>query len=168
MHPSPNTPSPRCWLMKSEPGECSIDDALAAPGQTVPWTGVRNHQARNFMRDAMRVGDGVLFYHSSCAEPGIAGIARVASGVRADPTQFDPASPYFDARSSPEQPRWLLLDVQALRKTRLVSLAELRRHPELAAMRVLQRGNRLSITPVEPSHWRLVLTQLGIRGNPLP
>ena len=88
------TKPPRYWLMKSEPDECSIDDALAAAGATVPWTGVRNYQARNFMRDAMQVGDGVLFYHSSCPEPGIAGIARVASGVRADPTQFDPQSPY--------------------------------------------------------------------------
>jgi predicted RNA-binding protein with PUA-like domain len=149
-------PTPRYWLMKSEPDECSIDDALAAPAQTVPWTGVRNYQARNFMRDVMQVGDGVLFYHSSCAQPGIAGIARVASGVRPDPTQFDPASPYHDPKSPPGQPRWLLLDVQALRKTRLITLAELRQHPALAGMRVLQRGNRLSITPVEPAEWRLV------------
>jgi len=145
-----------CWLMKSEPGECSIDDALAAPNATVPWTGVRNYQARNFMRDAMRVGDGVLFYHSSCPEPGIAGIARVASGVRPDPTQFEPASPYFDPQSTPAQPRWLLLDVQALRKTRLIGLAELRAVPALAGMRVLQRGNRLSITPVAPAEWRAI------------
>ena len=95
----------RYWLMKSEPDECSIDDALAAPHQTVPWTGVRNYQARNFMRDDMQVGDGVLFYHSSCPEPGIAGIARVASGTRADPTQFDPGSPYHDPKSPPDQPR---------------------------------------------------------------
>jgi len=145
-----------CWLMKSEPGECSIDDALAAPNATVPWTGVRNYQARNFMRDAMRVGDGVLFYHSSCPEPGIAGIARVASGVRPDPTQFEPASPYFDPQSTPAQPRWLLLDVQALRKTRLIGLAELRAVPALAGMRVLQRGNRLSITPVAPAEWQAI------------
>ena len=144
------------WLMKSEPDECSIDDALAAPGRTVPWTGVRNYQARNFMRDAMRVGDGVLFYHSSCPEPGIAGIARVASGVRPDPTQFDPASPYHDAASKPEAPSWLLLDVQALRKTRLLGLPELRGVPALAGMRLLQRGNRLSITPVTPDEWRTI------------
>ena len=143
--------------MKSEPDECSIDDALAAPGATVPWTGVRNYQARNFMRDAMQVGDGVLFYHSSCPEPGIAGIARVASGTRPDPTQFDPGSPYHDPKSSPGQPRWLLLDVQALRKTRLIGLPELRATPALADMRVLQRGNRLSITPVEPHEWEAVL-----------
>lgn len=147
------TPARRYWLMKSEPEECSIDDALAAPHATVPWTGVRNYQARNFMRDGMQVGDGVLFYHSSCSEPGIVGIARVASGTRPDPTQFDPASPYHDPKSSPDKPRWLLLDVQALRKTRCISLAELREHPELAGMRVLQRGNRLSITPVEEREW---------------
>ena len=139
--------------MKSEPQECSIDDALAAPGGTVPWTGVRNYQARNFMRDQMRIDDGVLFYHSSCPEPGIAGLARVASGPRPDPTQFDPGSPYHDPASKPEQPRWLLLDVQVLRKTRLVSLAELRRHPELAQLRLLQRGNRLSITEVSAPEW---------------
>jgi predicted RNA-binding protein with PUA-like domain len=142
--------------MKSEPDECSIDDALAAPQHTVPWIGVRNYQARNFMRDEMQVGDGVLFYHSSCPAPGIAGIARIASTPRADPTQFEPASPYYDPKSMPDQPRWLLLDVQALRKTRLVPLAELRAVPALAAMRVLQRGNRLSITAVDDAEWRLV------------
>ena len=144
------------WLMKSEPDECSIDDALAAPGQTVPWTGVRNHQARNFMRDAMQVGDGVLFYHSSCAEPGIVGIARVASAAHADPTQFDPGSAYFDPTARPDSPRWLLVDVQALRKTRLLGLAELRGVPALADMLVLRRGNRLSITPVTPGQWQAI------------
>ena len=155
------TSTTRYWLMKSEPDECSIDDALAAPQATVPWTGVRNYQARNFMRDVMQVGDGVLFYHSSCPEPGIAGIARVASGARTDPTQFDPESPYCDPKSSPDKPRWLLLDVQALRKTRLISLAELREHPELAGMRVLQRGNRLSITPVEAPEWSVIERLVG-------
>lgn len=148
------------WLMKSEPNECSIDDALAAPRATVPWTGVRNHQARNFMRDAMRVGDGVLFYHSSCAQPGIAGLARVASTTRPDPTQFDPQSPYVDTRSSADQPRWLLLDVTALKKTRLLGLPELRADPALADLQILQRGNRLSITPVSEAHWRRILTLL--------
>jgi predicted RNA-binding protein with PUA-like domain len=147
---------PNYWLMKSEPDEVSIDDALAAPGATVAWTGVRNYQARNFMRDAMQVGDGVLFYHSSCPEPGIAGLARVASGVKPDPTQFDPKSPYYDAASKPDAPRWLLVDVQAVRKTRLLSLPELRAKPELADMVVLRKGNRLSITPVEPAHRRIV------------
>ncbi|MDG5974859.1 hypothetical protein H010_06310 [Hydrogenophaga taeniospiralis CCUG 15921] len=144
------------WLMKSEPEECSIDDALAAPQATVPWTGVRNYQARNFMRDGMQVGDGVLFYHSSCAEPGIVGLARVASGTRPDPTQFDPQSPYFDAKSKVEAPRWLLLDVQALKKTRLIGLPEMRATPALADMVVLQRGSRLSITPVSAEHWRWI------------
>ena len=148
------------WLMKSEPEEVSIDDALAAPKKTVPWFGVRNYQARNFMRDGMKVGDGVLFYHSSCAEPGIAGIAKVASVARADPTQFDKKSPYFDAKSKPEAPRWLLLDVQAVKKTRLMNLPELRSLPELSDMRLLQRGNRLSVMPVEPEHWELILSKL--------
>jgi predicted RNA-binding protein with PUA-like domain len=144
------------WLMKSEPDECSIDDALAAPGATVPWTGVRNYQARNFIRDAMQVGDGVLFYHSSCPQPGIAGLARVASDCRPDPTQFDPSSPYFDAQSKPGAPRWLLRDVQALQKTRLVGLPELRATPELADLLILQRGSRLSITPVSAAHWQFI------------
>ena len=143
--------------MKSEPAECSIDDALAAPQATVPWIGVRNYQARNFMRDAMRVGDGVLFYHSSCALPGIAGMARVASIPRPDPTQFDPSSPYFDPRSSAEKPRWVLVDVQALRKTRTIELAELRSIPSLAGMGVLQKGSRLSITPVSPQEWETIV-----------
>jgi predicted RNA-binding protein with PUA-like domain len=147
---------PGYWLMKSEPDECSIDDALAAPAATVPWTGVRNYQARNFMRDAMQVGDGVLFYHSSCAEPGIVGLACVASGTRPDPTQFDPASPYYDAASKPDNPRWLLLDVQALRKTRVLTLPELRATPALADMVVLRKGNRLSIMPVEAAHWQRI------------
>ncbi len=147
---------PNYWLMKSEPDEVSIDDALAAPGATVAWTGVRNYQARNFMRDGMKVGDGVLFYHSSCPEPGIAGIARVASGIKPDPTQFDPESPYYDPASKKDDPRWLLVDVQAVRKTRLLPLAELRAKPELADVVVLRKGNRLSITPVEPAHWRII------------
>ncbi|MCZ8252802.1 MAG: EVE domain-containing protein [Hylemonella sp.] len=149
------------WLMKSEPDEVSVDDALAAPRATVAWTGVRNYQARNFMRDAMRVGDGVLFYHSSCAEPGVVGIAQVVSTAYPDPTQFDPASPYYDAASKPEAPRWLLVDVQVLRKTRNLTLPELRADPALAELRVLQKGNRLSITPVEPRHWRHILQRLG-------
>ncbi len=142
--------------MKSEPGECSIDDALAAPGSTVPWTGVRNYQARNFLRDDMRPGDGVLFYHSSCPEPGIAGIAEVAGPPYPDPTQFDPKSPYFDAGSKPEQPRWVLVDVRALRKTRLLSIAELRDNAKLTELLVLRKGNRLSITPVSAGHWRVI------------
>lgn len=148
------------WLMKSEPDEVSVDDALAAPHSTVPWTGVRGYQARNFMRDQMRVGDGVLFYHSSCAEPGIVGIARVASTPYADPTQFDRKSPYFDEASKKDAPRWTLVDIQVLRKTRTLGLPELRATPGLEDMVVLRKGNRLSITPVEPRHWQLVLQLL--------
>ena len=148
------------WLMKSEPSECSIDDAPAAPKHTVPWTGVRNYQARNFMRDGMQVGDGVLFYHSSCPEPGIVGIARVASKTKPDPTQFDKKSHYHDAASKPEAPRWLLVDVQALRKTRLLALPELRATPELADLILLRRGNRLSITPVAEEHWHLIVDRM--------
>ena len=147
----------RYWLMKSEPDEVSIDDALAAPDSTVPWTGVRNYQARNFMRDAMRTGDGVLFYHSGCALPGIAGIAEVASTAYPDPTQFDPASPYHDAKASPGTPRWQLVDVRALRKTRLLPLSELRADPALADLVILQRGSRLSITPVSTADWHHIL-----------
>ncbi|MDH4182085.1 MAG: EVE domain-containing protein [Betaproteobacteria bacterium] len=146
--------------MKSEPDECSIDDALAAPNATVPWTGVRNYQARNFMRDAMSIGDGVLFYHSSCAEPGIAGLAEVASASYPDPTQFDRKSKYFDPAAKKDAPRWILVDVHALRRTRLVSIAELREHKALADMAVLRRGNRLSITPVTPAEWRYITTRL--------
>ena len=149
------------WLMKSEPDEASVDDALAAPDATVPWTGVRNYQARNFMRDVMRVGDGVLFYHSSCAEPGIVGIARVASQPYPDPTQFDAKSPYHDPASKPEAPRWLLVDVQVLKKTRNLSLPEMREDPALEDLLVLKKGNRLSITPVEPRHWKHILEKLG-------
>ena len=151
------------WLMKSEPSECSIDDLAAAPERTVPWVGVRNHQARNFMRDAMRPGDGVLFYHSSCAEPGVAGIAEVASTAYPDTTQFDALSPYFDAKSPADAPRWLNVDVRLVRKTRLLSLAQMRAAPGLATMQVLRRGNRLSITPVTAEEWRAVLHLLDSR-----
>ena len=144
------------WLMKSEPSEVSVDDALAAPNATVAWTGVRNYQARNFMRDHMRVGDGVLFYHSSCAEPGVVGIARVASTPYPDPTQFDRKSKYYDAASKKEEPRWMLVDVQIERKIATLGLPELRARPELADMVVLRKGNRLSITPVTASEWKAI------------
>jgi predicted RNA-binding protein with PUA-like domain len=151
---------PNYWLMKAEPAEASVDDVFAMPNATVQWTGVRNYQARNFMRDGMQVGDGVLFYHSSCAEPGIVGIAQVASGAYPDPTQFDPTSPYFDAASKPEAPRWLLVDVQVLRKTRNLTLPELRADAALADMIVLKKGNRLSITPVSSDHWQRIQQHL--------
>ena len=146
--------------MKSEPSECSIDDLAAAPAHTVPWIGVRNYQARNFMRDEMQVGDGVLFYHSSCPEPGIAGLAEVASAAYDDASQFDSNSPYFDAKSKPEAPRWQHVDVKLVRKTRLLPLAEMREASALATMRVLERGNRLSITPVSANEWRAVVALL--------
>jgi predicted RNA-binding protein with PUA-like domain len=145
------------WLMKSEPEECSVDDALAAKNSTVPWVGVRNYQARNFMRDGMKVGDGVLFYHSSCAEPGIIGIARVASTAYPDPTQFDATSPYYDAKSQPEEPCWLLVDVQVVKKVPNITLPELRARPELEDLMILRKGNRLSITPVEAKHWKAIV-----------
>ena len=148
------------WLMKSEPGECSIDDVVRAKKQTVSWTGVRNYQARNFMRDSMRVGDLAFFYHSSCPEPGIAGIVEIASAAYPDPTQFDPKSDYHDPASKPEAPRWMLVDTRLSQKTRLLPLAELRLHKELANMRLLARGNRLSITPVMPGEWTFITRKL--------
>ena len=155
------TPSqPQFWLMKSEPAECSIDDLACAPGHTVPWVGVRNYQARNFMRDTMRPGDGVLFYHSSCAEPGVAGLAEVASTPYPDTTQFDAASPYFDAKAQVGAPRWMLVDVRLVAKTRLLPLREMRERPELASMGLLKPGNRLSITPVTPTEWAAVTALL--------
>ena len=152
--------SEQFWLMKSEPSECSIDDLAAAPKHTVAWVGVRNHQAHNFMRDRMRIGDGVLFYHSSCAEPGVAGIASVASAAYPDATQFDPASPYFDPTAARDTPRWLHVDVKLTRKTRLLSLQQMRREPGLSSMQVLRRGNRLSITPVAADEWLEVMRLL--------
>jgi predicted RNA-binding protein with PUA-like domain len=149
----------RYWLMKSEPDEFSIDDLARAKGGS-PWTGVRNYQARNFMRDDMCPGDGVLFYHSSCPEPGIAGIAEVASVAYPDKSQFDKKSDYYDPKSTRAAPRWVNVDVKFVRKTRLLDLAELRRHPQLADMRVLQRGNRLSITPVTKAEWSFITEQL--------
>jgi predicted RNA-binding protein with PUA-like domain len=127
---------------------------------------VRNYQARNFLRDDMHVGDGVLFYHSSCEQPGIAGIAEVASKPYPDPTQFDPKSEYFDAGSKPDDPRWVLVDVRALRKTRLVSITELRAEEKLADLLILRRGNRLSITPVSAEHWRLITRRIVTRAAP--
>lgn len=147
------------WLMKSEPDECSIDDLAARSDQTVPWTGVRNYQARNFMRDSMRIGDLALFYHSGCARPGIAGIVRICSPAYPDATQFDPASPYFDPKSVPGAPRWVHVEVKLVRKTRFVSLADMRREPELDGLWLLRPGNRLSITPVDARHWDWLLRE---------
>ena len=151
------------WLMKSEPDECSIDDLAAAPKQTVPWFGVRNYQARNFMRDAMRIGDGVLFYHSSCAEPGVAGLAQVGSPPYPHETQFDPRSPYFDAKSSREAPRWLLVDVKLRRRTALLPLKRMRELPQLQTMMLLRPGSRLSVTPVSEAEWQAILELLATK-----
>ena len=150
----------RYWLMKSEPDEFSIDDLRRAAPNGTPWFGVRNYQARNFMRDDMHPGDRLFFYHSSCAEPGIVGIAEVASDAYPDATQFDRKSPYFDPKATRKAPRWFNVDVKYVRKTRVIGLAELHRHPELAGMRVLARGNRLSITPVEPREWAFITSKL--------
>ena len=147
----------RYWLMKSEPSDVSIDDLASMPEQTVAWYGVRNYQARNFMRDQMRVGDQVFFYHSSCPEPGIAGIAEVCKLAYPDATQFDSGSKYFDPKATSQNPRWFNVDVRFVRKTRLVGIKELRSHPELAGMRILQTGNRLSITPVDPAEWNFIM-----------
>ncbi|MGN6702202.1 MAG: EVE domain-containing protein [Burkholderiaceae bacterium] len=153
----------RYWLMKSEPDEVGIDDVLAAPDRTVAWTGVRNYQARNFMRDLMQPGDGVLFYHSGCNPPGIAGIAEVASTAYPDETQFDPASRYHDPKATRESPRWMLVDVRALSRTRFIPIAELRAEPALEDMQMLRKGSRLSITPVTPAEWRVITERLAAR-----
>ena len=146
--------------MKSEPDEFSIDDLAKAPKQSTPWFGVRNYQARNFMRDHMKVGDGVLFYHSSCPEPGVAGIAKVASKAYPDASQFDRKSDYYDAKSKRENPRWMNVDVKLVSKTRLMPLAEMKDYEELAGMRTLRPGNRLSITPVTEAQWNFILARL--------
>jgi predicted RNA-binding protein with PUA-like domain len=146
----------RYWLMKSEPDEFSIDDLARSPKQTTPWFGVRNYQARNFMRDEMRVGDRAFFYHSSCPEPGIAGIVEISKLAYPDSTQFDPKSEYYDAKSTRDAPRWVNVDVKLLRKTRLVTVPMLRETPGLEGMVTLRRGNRLSITPVTPAEWKII------------
>ena len=149
--------------MKSEPDEFSIDDLVRAKNQSTPWVGVRNYQARNYMRDAMSVGDRAFFYHSSCPEPGIAGIVEVARAAYPDATQFDAKSPYYDAKSTRAAPRWLHVEVKLVKKTRLVPLTELRATPGLEDMVTLRRGNRLSITPVTPAEWKIV-EKLASRG----
>jgi predicted RNA-binding protein with PUA-like domain len=150
----------RYWLMKSEPGDVSIDDLAKMPNQTVAWYGVRNYQARNFMRNQMSIGDGVMFYHSNCKQPGIAGVAQVSTTAYPDATQFDPKNKYFDPKATQEQPRWFNVDVQLVNKIELIALDELRKYPELASMRTLQRGNRLSITPLDPKEWSFITKKL--------
>ena len=147
----------RYWLMKSEPDEMSIDDLARAPRQTTAWFGVRNYVARNFMRDDMKLGDRAFFYHSSCPEPGIAGIVEVSKLAYPDASQFDSKGRYFDAKATREVPRWFNVDVKFIEKTRLILLPELRAHPELKNLITLQRGNRLSITPVEAADWNFIV-----------
>ncbi len=145
------------WLMKSEPDAYCIDD-LERDG-TEPWDGIRNYQARNMMRDDMKIGDDVFFYHSSCKVPAIVGIAKVASASYPDPTQFDPRAKYYDEKSSDENPRWILVDVAFVRKLqRPITLSELKEHPALVDFRLNKRGNRLSIFPVEKKHWDIVVS----------
>jgi len=147
------------WLMKSEPGEFSIDDLERRPGQTEHWDGVRNYQARNMMRDDMKTGDAVFFYHSNCATPGIVGIARISREAYPDPTAFDPENKHFDPASDPAKPRWLMVDVRFVRKLkRTIALAELKDRPELEGLALLRRGNRLSIMPVEAAMWDFILS----------
>ena len=152
-----------CWLLKSEPDVFSFDDLKSRPGGLEPWDGVRNYQVRNMMRDDMCVGDLGLFYHSSCREPGVAGVVRIAAAARPDPSQFDPASDYHDAKSDPANPRWLLVDVawQADFK-RFVPLTELREDPALEDLLILRKGNRLSVTPVVEEHFRRICRLGGI------
>jgi predicted RNA-binding protein with PUA-like domain len=147
--------------MKSEPNEFSIDDLVRAPKQTTAWFGVRNYTARNFMRDEMRIGDDVLFYHSSCEVPGIAGLAKVSSKPYPDESQFDRKGEYFDPKATRESPRWILVDVKLAKKTRLMPLEEMRKYKELARMLTLRRGNRLSITPVSDAEWKFITGKLG-------
>jgi len=150
----------RYWLMKSEPADVSIDDLASFPNQTVDWYGVRNYQARNFMRDQMQVGDGVLFYHSNCDQPGIAGLAEVSTLAYPDRLQFLKDHKYYDPKATPETPRWFNVDVKLVRKTRLLSLKEMREKPALENLKILQRGNRLSITPVDPRDWQTIIALL--------
>jgi predicted RNA-binding protein with PUA-like domain len=150
----------RYWLMKSEPDEFGIDDLARAPQKTTPWFGVRNYQARNFMRDGMQLGDLALLYHSSCEVPGIAGIVEVAKLAYPDATQFDRRRKYLDAKATRDKPRWFNVDVKLVKKTRLLPLTELRAYPHLAKMQLLKRGNRLSITPVDPAEWKFIMSIL--------
>lgn len=148
------------WLIKSEPDAFSIDDLIDAPEHTEHWDGVRNYQARNFMRDQMRIGDPVFFYHSNCKEPGIVGIAEVASGAYPDHTAFDPTEKYFDPKSDPENPRWMMVDVRYKRKTRrLIPLSEIKVYArQLDGLALIRRGNRLSVMPLSKKHWDFILS----------
>lgn len=157
----------RYWLMKSEPDCFSIDDLKNAPNQTSPWDGVRNYQARNFMRDAMRPGDGILFYHSNCTPPGIVGRAEVTSEAYPDYTAFDPTSEHPDPASTPDKPRWFMVDIQFREKFgQIISLDALRQYPELENMAVVRKGNRLSVSPVSDAEWLFITTVLAKHVQP--
>lgn len=146
------------WLMKSEPDAFGIDDLSARPSQTEHWDGVRNYQARNMMRDQMRIGDQVFFYHSNCSEPGIVGIAEVVKEAYPDFTAFDPDDKHFDPKSQPDKPTWFMVDVRFVRKfNRTISLRELKSLPELAELALVRRGNRLSIMPVTAEQWQRII-----------
>jgi len=150
--------------MKNEPDAFSIQDLEARPDQTEPWEGIRNYQARNFMRDEMRVGDLALFYHSNCKTPGAVGVMEIIKEAHPDPTAWDPQSDYFDEKASPDNPRWCMVTVRFVEEfPRTVSLDEIKADPKLAAMRVAQRGNRLSITPVKKAEFERIC-QLAKRG----
>jgi predicted RNA-binding protein with PUA-like domain len=145
------------WLMKSEPDTFSISDLYNKPNQTEHWDGIRNYQARNMMRDAMKLGDQAFFYHSNCAVPGIVGIMEVVKESYPDFSAFDPDNPYFDAKSNPDNPRWIMVDVKYIKTlSRIITLQELKNHPELSDMALIRRGNRLSIMPVSPSQWAFI------------
>lgn len=149
------------WLMKSEPSTFSIDDLVACSQQTEPWTGVRNYQVRNFLRDEIKRNDLAFFYHSSCEVPGIVGIVKVISDGYPDASAFDPNSHYYDSTSCADEPRWYCVDVQLVKKFQhIISLAELRKNPKLKNMLLLQKGNRLSITPVTQAQWEAILATL--------
>jgi predicted RNA-binding protein with PUA-like domain len=151
------------WLMKSEPDAFSFDDLMASKKKTTFWDGIRNYQARNFMRDGMQVGDGVVFYHSNTKPPGVSGFAEVSHDAYEDPTQFDPAAKYFDPKSTKEKPRWVAVEIQGTQAAeRYVSLEELRGSKPLSTMQILQRGNRLSITPVTSAEWKAIRKLAGL------
>jgi len=159
-HPSS---AKRYWLMKSEPETFSLADLQESPKQTTRWDGIRNYQARNFMLRDMQIGDPVLFYHSNCKDPGVVGLAEVSSEAYPDPTAFDPKSPYHDPKSDPGKPRWFLVDITYLRTfTEPVLLATMRGRPELGDLLILRKGNRLSITPVEESHFKMICEMGGL------
>jgi len=147
------------WLVKTEPSECSIDDFARDPGTAIPWDGVRNYQARNFLQE-MAEGDEVFIYHSSCKHIGIAGIVRVTRSAYPDPKQFDASSPYHDPKSTPDNPRWQAVDMQFERKLpKLISLDRLKNLKELEQLPLVRKGNRLSVMPVSEEEWQLILQQ---------